>query len=100
MWINKFVFLFSIVCIIVVGTAQMFPLQPITREHLTNCWSSLEVIPDCVPEIFRSILNGQIGNVGLSCCHVFLGLNVDCIPHMFAFTPFFPPILSDHCSRK
>ncbi|KAL1219589.1 hypothetical protein V5N11_009716 [Cardamine amara subsp. amara] len=98
MSIKKFFFLLTIVRIAVFATAQTLPPpQPLT----TDCWQSLEVIPDCVPEIFRSITNGQFGNVGPSCCRAFSGLNADCIPQMFIFAPLFPPSrrLKDHCSR-
>ncbi|ESQ32494.1 hypothetical protein EUTSA_v10005180mg [Eutrema salsugineum] len=100
MWINKFFFILPvIVCIAVLGTAQTLPSQPIPEQDEADCLSSLEAIPDCVPEIFRSIINGQIGNVGPSCCHAFLRIDEECATQMFIFAPFFPPTLRDHCSQ-
>ncbi|EOA14951.1 hypothetical protein CARUB_v10028297mg [Capsella rubella] len=111
MWINKFFFLLSFVCMAIFSTSQPLPSppQPIPspqplptpQPFQVDCWSSLEVIPDCVPEIFRSITNGKFGNVGPSCCHAFMGLDADCIPQMFVFAPLFPPSrsLKDHCSQ-
>ncbi|CAH8278826.1 unnamed protein product [Arabidopsis lyrata] len=68
MWTNKFFFLLPVVCIAVFATAQPLPSP---QPSQIDCWSSIEVIPDCVPEIFRSITNGQFGDVGPSCCHAF-----------------------------
>ncbi|KAJ0253950.1 Prolamin-like protein [Hirschfeldia incana] len=103
MWINKFVFLLPVVCIAVFSTAQTVPPQPIgpvPSQDPSDCLSSLETIPDCIPAIFRSIINGQIGSIGYSCCHAFLGITTECATHVFVFAPFFPPTLRDHCSRQ
>ncbi|XP_010482067.1 PREDICTED: uncharacterized protein LOC104760803 [Camelina sativa] len=100
MWMDKFfLILLSVVCIAVFVTAQPLPSP---QPFQVDCWSSLEMIPDCVPEIFRSITNGQFGNVGPSCCHALLGLHADCIPQMFIFAPLFPPsrrLRDHHCSQ-
>ncbi|CAH2044824.1 unnamed protein product [Thlaspi arvense] len=90
----------KIVYMAVLGTAQTLPTQPIPGQDQSDCLSSLEVIPDCIPEIFRSIINGEIGNVGPSCCRAFLGLDADCVTQTFVFAPFFPPTLANHCSRR
>ncbi|KAG2261209.1 hypothetical protein Bca4012_014039 [Brassica carinata] len=100
MWINKFFFLLPVVCMAVFSTAQTVPSQPIPPEEPSDCLSSLETIPDCIPEILRSIINGEIGSIGHSCCDAFLGITTECATHVFILAPFFPPILRDHCSRQ
>ena len=63
--------------------------------------SRVFVIPNCIPEIIQSLVNGEIGTVSHSCCHAFLGLSADCITERFDFTPEdFPPALRDYCSRQ
>ncbi|KAJ0245477.1 Prolamin-like domain-containing protein [Hirschfeldia incana] len=100
MWtLNKFLFLLPVAFI--AGTAQTLPTQPIPGQDPTNCMSSMFAIPNCIPEIIQSLVNGEIGTVGHSCCHAFLGLRTDCITEMFDFTPEdFPPALRDYCSRQ
>ncbi|KAF8105670.1 hypothetical protein N665_0157s0235 [Sinapis alba] len=101
MWINKFLFLLSVVCMAVFSTSQTAPPQPIpSQDDPSDCLSSLETIPDCIPEIFRSIISGRIGSIGQSCCHTFLGISTECVTHVFVFAPLFPPTLRDHCSRQ
>ncbi|CAN6849611.1 hypothetical protein Bca4012_052587 [Brassica carinata] len=98
MWTNKFFFLFTVACMAVFGTAQTLPSIP--GQDPADCLSSLELIPNCISEIFGSIISGQIGTIGHSCCHAFLGLNADCVTQTFAFAPLFPPTLRDHCSKQ
>ncbi|CAN7003892.1 unnamed protein product [Brassica oleracea var. botrytis] len=100
--INKFFFLLPVACMAVLGTAQTLPSQPIPGQDPTDCMSSLVfVIPNCIPEIIQSLVNGEIGTVSHSCCHAFLGLSADCITERFDFTPEdFPPALRDYCSRQ
>ncbi|CAA7035207.1 unnamed protein product [Microthlaspi erraticum] len=100
MWTNKLFFILTVVCIAALGTAQTLPSQPVPGQGQEDCWSSLEAIPDCFPDIFRSYINGEIGHVDSSCCHAFLGLNSDCVPQMFVNDPFFPVALIDHCSQQ
>ncbi|CAH8362091.1 unnamed protein product [Eruca vesicaria subsp. sativa] len=98
MWTNKFVFLLTVACMAVFGTAQTLPSVPV--QDPADCLSSLEVIPNCISEIFGSIISGQIGTIDPPCCHAFLGLNADCVTQTFAFAPLFPSTLRDHCSRQ
>ncbi|KAJ4888060.1 hypothetical protein Rs2_07120 [Raphanus sativus] len=98
MWTNKFFFLLAVACMAVLSTAQTLPSIP--GQDPADCLSSLEVIPNCISEIFGSIISGHIGTVGHSCCHAFLVLNADCITQTFAFAPLFPPSLRDHCSKQ
>ncbi|CAN8265738.1 unnamed protein product [Cochlearia groenlandica] len=102
MWINKLFlfFLLPLVCMAMLGTTQTLPTQPMPGLDQPDCLASLEVIPDCIPEIFRSIINGQIGSIGPSCCNAFLGLNAECASHMVIFAPYFPPSLRDHCISR
>ncbi|KAL0889882.1 hypothetical protein Bca101_013865 [Brassica carinata] len=65
----------------VFSTAQTVPSQPIPPEEPSDCLSSLETIPDCIPEILRSIINGEIGSIGHSCCDAFLGITTECATH-------------------
>ncbi|CAH8362105.1 unnamed protein product [Eruca vesicaria subsp. sativa] len=100
MMINKLFFLLPVACMAMFGTAQTLPSQPIPGQEPTDCMSSMFVIPDCIPEIIQSLVSGEIGTVGHSCCHAFLGLSADCISERFDFTPeFFPPALRDYCSQ-
>ncbi|KAJ4866976.1 hypothetical protein Rs2_27812 [Raphanus sativus] len=102
MWlINKFLFLLPVAFMAVFGTAQTLPSQPIPGQDPTDCMSSMFVIPNCIPEIIQSLVNGEIGTVGRSCCHAFLGLSADCIKERFEFTlEEFPSALRDYCSRQ
>ncbi|KAG2301357.1 hypothetical protein Bca52824_030008 [Brassica carinata] len=98
--INKFFFLLPVAFMAVFGTAQTLPSQPTPVQDPTDCMSSLYAIPNCLQEIVESIVNGEIGTIGHSCCHAFLGLSADCITDRFAFAPDFPPTLRDHCSGQ
>ncbi|KAF8095604.1 hypothetical protein N665_0329s0024 [Sinapis alba] len=86
----------------VFGTSQTLPSQPIPGvvQNPTDCMSSLYSIPNCLQEIVQSLVNGEIGTIGHSCCHAFLGLSSDCLTERFAFAPDFPLTLRDHCSGQ
>ncbi|XP_010477704.1 PREDICTED: uncharacterized protein LOC104756755 [Camelina sativa] len=111
MSIKSVISLLMVVCIIASVNAQLprlpipfpFPFQPSPGmpgllPDITKCWSSVRNIPGCIAEISQSILIGQIGNIGPACCKAFLEAEANCIPK-FPFSPFFPHIIKDHCSR-
>uniref|UniRef100_A0A0D3DJV3 Prolamin-like domain-containing protein n=1 Tax=Brassica oleracea var. oleracea TaxID=109376 RepID=A0A0D3DJV3_BRAOL len=55
---------------------------------VAKCWSSVMDIPGCIIEIYTSILTGQFGHIGPSCCKAFLEAEANCLPKL-PFNPLF-----------
>ncbi|XP_013601091.1 PREDICTED: uncharacterized protein LOC106308474 [Brassica oleracea var. oleracea] len=107
----KHVFFFMVVVFVVVSAnAQLpqfpnpfpfpLPFQPRLGipglPDVGKCWSSVMDIPGCILEIYTSILTGQFGHIGPSCCKAFLEAEANCLPKL-PFNPPFPP--KEQCSR-
>ncbi|KAG2255354.1 hypothetical protein Bca52824_074648 [Brassica carinata] len=98
-------------CVVVVSANAQLPLFPIPfpfplpfqpspgipgLPDVAKCWSSVMDIPGCIIEIYTSILTGQFGHIGPSCCKAFLEAEANCLPKL-PFNPLFP--LKEQCSR-
>ncbi|XP_048593627.1 uncharacterized protein LOC106429367 [Brassica napus] len=107
----KYIFFFMVfVCVVVSASAQLpqfpipfpfpLPFQPSPGipglPDVAKCWSSVMDIPGCIIEIYTSILTGQFGHVGPSCCKAFLEAEAKCLPKL-PFNPLFP--LKEQCLR-
>ncbi|CAF2222645.1 unnamed protein product [Brassica napus] len=100
----KYVFFFMVfVCVVVSANAQLpqfpipfpfpLPFQPSPGipglPDVAKCWFSVMDIPGCIKENYTSILTGQFGHVGPSCCKAFLEAEANCLPKL-PFNPLFP----------
>ncbi|XP_013601095.1 PREDICTED: uncharacterized protein LOC106308478 [Brassica oleracea var. oleracea] len=110
MSIKQVFFFMAVVCIVVSGNSQLplfpipfpfpLPFQPSPGipglPDVAKCWSSVMDIPGCIIENYTSILTGQFGHIGSSCCKAFLEAEANCLPK-HTFNPLFP--LKEQCSR-
>ncbi|KAF9615231.1 hypothetical protein IFM89_022493 [Coptis chinensis] len=64
-----------------------------------KCLSSLHKTEGCVLEVITSFFSFEVGILCRSCCEAVKAIDKNCLPKIFPFKPFFPPLLQHHCAN-
>ncbi|XP_030949901.1 uncharacterized protein LOC115973804 [Quercus lobata] len=64
-----------------------------------QCLSSLTDVPECLTQVFGSLVNGQFSIIGSSCCKAIAEIEGSCLSKLFPSNPIFAPLLNNSCGQ-
>ncbi|XP_038699736.1 uncharacterized protein LOC119997037 [Tripterygium wilfordii] len=71
------------------------------QTEITECWSSVANITDCVARIVKAFTTAQTGGIGPACCEAVIStIDNNCWAKMFPFNPFFGPLIKSACATS